>query len=73
MQWYMQKPTRKQAGRMLHHKRFRAAYDFLLLRVKTGETHYQEVAQWWTDIQEKTEEEQHLMINKLAAAPRKRK
>lgn len=73
MQWYMQKPSPKQATKMLHHKRFRAAYDFLLLRVKMGETQFQPIAQWWTDIQEKTEKQQHLMINELAVAPRKKK
>lgn len=72
MQWFLQKPTRKQAGKMLHHKRFRAAYDFLQLRVKVGETQYQEAYQWWTDIQEKEEQEQNQMISRLAHYPRKK-
>ena len=71
MQWFMQKPSSKQAARMLHHKRFRAAYDFLQLRVKVGETQYQEAYQWWTDIQEKNEEEQQQMINQLAQKSKK--
>lgn len=66
MQWFMQKPSCKQAAKMLHHKRFRAAYDFLQLRVKVGETQYQEAYQWWTDIQEKDQQEQKQMINQLA-------
>jgi len=72
MQWFLQKPTRKQAARMLYHKRFRAAYDFLQLRVKVGETQYQEAYQWWTDIQEKDEQEQKQMISQLAQHPRKK-
>ena len=36
--------------RLLDHPRFRAAYDFLLLRVAAGEV-AQEVADWWTELQ----------------------
>jgi poly(A) polymerase len=72
MQWFMQKPSRKQAGRMLHHKRFRAAYDFLQLRVNLGETQYQKAYQWWTDIQEKDEQEQNLMISQLSQHHKKK-
>ena len=36
--------------RLLEHPRFRAAYDFLLLRVAAGNANA-EVGQWWTDIQ----------------------
>ncbi|HEX5418795.1 MAG TPA: polynucleotide adenylyltransferase PcnB [Gammaproteobacteria bacterium] len=45
------------AARLLEHKRFRAAYDFLLLRSECGEA-AQEVADWWTQIQELPEGEQ---------------
>ena len=38
------------ALRLLEHKRFRAAYDFLLLRARCGEVE-QELADWWTDVQ----------------------
>ena len=38
------------AARMLEHKLFRVAYDFLLLRARCGEVE-QEVADWWTEIQ----------------------
>ncbi len=66
MQWFMQRPSRKKAGWILQHRRFRAAYDFLQLRVKVGETEYQEVYQWWTDIQELDEQEQNLKISQLS-------
>ncbi|MES1195464.1 MAG: polynucleotide adenylyltransferase PcnB [Steroidobacter sp.] len=36
--------------RLLDHPRFRAAYDFLLLRAAAGEVP-QEVADWWTELQ----------------------
>jgi poly(A) polymerase len=38
------------AARLLEHKRFRAAYDFLLLRAACGEVDA-ELAAWWTDVQ----------------------
>jgi poly(A) polymerase len=53
----------------LQHKRFRAAYDFLLLRVETGEAS-REIADWWTSIQDCPSPEQHKMIKALATPPR---
>jgi len=41
----------KNAFRLMENKRFRAAYDFLLLRAHTGEES-QELADWWTRFQE---------------------
>lgn len=38
------------AQRLLTHPRFRAAYDFLLLRAQSGEVS-QELADWWTQAQ----------------------
>lgn len=53
--WQLQprfhKRSGKQPRRLLTHPRFRAAYDFLLLRAEVGEVN-SELAQWWTDIQE---------------------
>jgi len=46
----------KRALRLLAHPRFRAAYDFLLLRAASGEVS-EELAAWWTDIQTANEEE----------------
>jgi poly(A) polymerase len=40
------------AARFLEHKRFRAAYDFLLLRTACGEVD-PALAAWWTEIQER--------------------
>lgn len=40
----------KRPLRLLSHPRFRAAYDFLLLRAQAGEAD-PELAQWWTDFQ----------------------
>ena len=40
---------------LVTHKRFRAAYDFLLLREESGEK-LDELGQWWTDFQEADED-----------------
>ncbi|RMG32608.1 MAG: polynucleotide adenylyltransferase PcnB, partial [Gammaproteobacteria bacterium] len=40
----------KRPQRLFAHPRFRAAYDFLLLRAESGEAD-RELAQWWTDFQ----------------------
>ncbi|MCO6441419.1 MAG: polynucleotide adenylyltransferase PcnB [Nitrococcus mobilis] len=42
--------TGKRALRLLSHPRFRAAYDFLLLRAEAGEVEA-ELARWWTQLQ----------------------
>ncbi len=41
----------KRAMRLLGHPRFRAAYDFLLLRAEVGDAS-QELADWWTRFQD---------------------
>lgn len=51
----------KQVLRLLNHRRFRAAYDFLLLRVHGGEALEKE-AQWWTAFAQGTREEQQKML-----------
>ena len=49
------------AFRLLGHPRFRAAYDFLLLRAETGEAD-PELAAWWTRFQAADEAEQKSMV-----------
>ena len=43
--------TRKRALRLLAHPRFRAAYDFLLLRADESDE-VRELGQWWTRVQD---------------------
>jgi poly(A) polymerase len=68
--WSMQARFERRAGqqplRLLEHKRFRAAYDFLMLRVDSGEAN-RALGEWWTRIQEVDEAERRAMI--AAAAP----
>jgi len=49
----------------LNNRRFRAAYDFLLLRNSLHEVD-QEIADWWTQIQEVDHEERDHMINDVS-------
>jgi len=61
--------------RLLGHPRFRAAYDFLLLRAETGEAD-PELAAWWTRFQVASEAEQRAMVrtgNRSPARTRTRK
>jgi poly(A) polymerase len=55
-----------QAYRLLENKRFRAAYDFLLLRVESGEADGA-LADWWTRFQTAGDHERRAMI--AAATP----
>ncbi|MFT7561126.1 MAG: poly(A) polymerase [Flavobacteriales bacterium] len=64
----------KRALGLLEHKRFRAAYDFLLLREDAGELQ-PGLGDWWTKFQFAEEEEQLSLINsvKNTSAPKKRR
>jgi poly(A) polymerase len=53
---------------LLQHPRFRAAYDFLLLRAQVGVAD-QEVARWWTDIQTMPQEERVALVQARPAEP----
>lgn len=50
--------------RLLHHPRFRAAYDFLLLRAQCHEVSG-ELATWWTTLQASSLEQQTALIQQL--------
>ena len=45
-----ERTTPKNAAKLMAHRRFRAAYDFLLLRVQAGEAPA-ELGAWWTEAQ----------------------
>jgi poly(A) polymerase len=53
---------------ILQHPRFRAAYDFLLLRTQVGVAD-PELAQWWTDIQVLPQEERVALVQARPAEP----
>jgi poly(A) polymerase len=73
MQSQLQHPTRKRALRTLVNKRFRAGYDFLLLRNHVAEIESDELCQWWTDIQTKTVSEQEKICEELGKGQKRLK
>lgn len=66
--WELQLRLDKRAGRradaMMEHPRFRAAYDFLLLREQSGEL-TPGLGDWWTRYQEEDESGRRDMISQL--------
>lgn len=53
----------RRALRLLDHPRFRAAYDFMLLRAEAGEVDPQ-IAAWWTEIQTLSPEEKIVRVER---------
>ena len=74
--WELQLRLPNRAGqrayRLLENPRFRAGYDFLLMREQAGEN-LDNLGEWWTRFQHADEPEQAEMISELGAQPRKRK
>jgi len=57
----------KRALRLLEQQRFRAAYDFLLLRANCGEAS-KELADWWSQFQQSDEAQRNSMLRNSAPA-----
>jgi poly(A) polymerase len=74
--WTLQPRFNNRAGkrplRLLGHPKFRAAYDFLLLRAQAGEVD-QELAEWWTSYQNIDGEERGKMSRNGNRRPRRRR
>jgi poly(A) polymerase len=62
--WQLQPRFEQRQGkrpyRLLTHPRFRAAFDFLLLRAEAGEVE-PEIAKWWTDFQQANAQQKQSM------------
>jgi poly(A) polymerase len=71
--WMLQPRLRRITGkrplRLVHHPRFRAAYDFLLLRAHAGED-VQDLCDWWTEFQQTVEADPQHAVS--AEKPKKR-
>ena len=68
LQQHLPKRRGKRAFQTLEHKRFRAAYDFLLLRETAGEIE-PGLGDWWTAFQDGDEHEQARLIAKTGGHP----
>lgn len=55
----------KRPLRLLSQPRFRASYDFMLLRNQAGES-LQELCDWWTEFQVENEDHQRQMVNTVS-------
>jgi poly(A) polymerase len=62
----------RRAGRLLGHPRFRAAYDFMLLRAEVGEVEA-DVAAWWTEFQAGSDQQRQSMADEVAPPARRRR
>lgn len=71
LQLRLPKRDEQKAFALLEHPRFRAAYDFLLLREDAGEN-LDNLGQWWTKFQEADQESQEKMTKELST-PKKRR
>lgn len=67
LQFRLQRRTGARAFRLMEHPRFRAAYDFLLLREAVGEIS-PGLGQWWTEFQQSNEAQRLKQIRNLAPA-----
>jgi poly(A) polymerase len=63
----------RQPFKLFEHPRFRAAYDFLLLRAESGESELQETVDWWTRFQEVEGDERKGMVNGLGGGGQKKR
>ena len=62
----------RRSGRLLGHPRFRAAYDFMLLRAEVGEIE-PDIAAWWTEFQAGSDEQRQTMSDQAAPVRRRRR
>ena len=67
LQFRLPNRSGKRAAALAAHRRFRAAYDFLILREDAGEE-LDGLGQWWTDYQEASGDSQRDMANSLQGA-----
>ena len=72
MQYFLDQRRSRHVHRLLENRKFRAGFDFLLLRASVGQAS-QDVAEWWTRIQDVDENERIKMLKSLAGNSKKRR
>ena len=65
LQWILPKRHGKRAERLVTHPRFRAAYDFLLMREVAGED-LDNLGDWWTRYQDSDDKQRTKMVGVLS-------
>lgn len=75
--WSLQVRLRRRKGHraeeLFAHPRFRAAYDFMLLRIESQDYEPEELAHWWTRYMEAGMDERWAMANAIKSPQRKRR
>ncbi len=72
IQYFFDQRRSRQVYRLLENRKFRAGYDFLLLRASVGQAS-QDIAEWWTRIQEVDKDERRKMLMSLSGGSKKRR
>ena len=72
LQLRLERRDRRSLRYCFDHHRFRAGYDFLLLREESGED-TGGMGQWWTTFQQVAEAEQTQMLEQMSARPKRRR
>lgn len=72
LQWRLIHREGSKAAELLQHPRFRAAYDFLILREQAGED-LNGLGHWWTQFQSADEVKQTSMLAELGGQTKRRK
>ena len=72
MQYFFDQRKSRHISRLLENRKFRAGYDFLLLRESVGQA-TRETADWWTRIQDVDENERTKMMRSLPGNSKKRR
>ena len=72
LQLRLERKGGRRSLRVLGHPRFRAAYDFLLLRGEAGEVS-RELGEWWTDFQQEHPQEAAQAVNQPHRAKGRRR
>ena len=66
LQYRLPRRNGHRAEQLVEHPRFRAAYDFVLMRENSGED-LDDLGQWWTDYQAAQSDQRHEMVKELGS------
>jgi poly(A) polymerase len=72
LQLRLPKRSGHRAEQLMENRRFRAAYDFVLLREEAGET-TDELGKWWTDYQSASPDQREKMSSDVKEKSSKRR
>ena len=74
LQYRLDRRSGKRAERLMEHPRFRAGYDFVLLREQAGEE-LNGLGNWWTHYQEASDSKRESMVQELGSdgGPKRRR